>query len=129
MRGAFLASLAGLSVVFAAGAVAHSFSAFDAQRQAFSRETWHELKPLMEQTADPGCILGPMTQDLIQSGQLLGTTATKALQLLGAPSSQSASGLVYAIGQCHGWGWYHSELVLAVSPQSAITGLSVRKVE
>ena len=129
MRTALLASLAGLSVVVAAGTVANSFSAFDAQRQAFSPEAWHELQPLMDQTADPGCVLGAMTQDLIQSGQLLGTTTTKALQLLGVPNSRSASGLVYAIGQCHGWGWHHSELVLAVSPQSVITGASVRKVE
>jgi hypothetical protein len=129
MRAAPIAAIAGLSAVFAAGAVINSFGAFEAERHVFTQEAWREYKPVMEQTADPGCILGPMAQNLIHTRKLLGSTATDARKLLGEPSRQSASALVYAIGQCHGWGWHHSELVLTVSSAQVITGASVRKSE
>jgi hypothetical protein len=129
MRAALLSTMVGLSAVVAAGALTHSFGAFGAKRHVFSQEAWHEHKPLIEQTADPGCVLGPMAQDLIQTRQLQGVAATQARQLLGEPSNQSASALVYAIGQCHGWGWHAGELVLTLSPSQVIIGASVRRAE
>ena len=106
-----------------------SFGAFDAERQMFTPETWRKHRMVIEETADPGCILGPMAQDLIQAPHLLGSSATDVRKLLGEPSAQSTSALVYAIGQCHGWGWHHSELVLSMTSGEVITEASVRKSE
>jgi hypothetical protein len=129
MRGSLIVGLVCIAAVCAAAFLFHSFSAFEAEHRSFSQEEWQREKTTLELSADPGCTLGPMTQDLLQSGRLQGAKREQVVQLLGQPRSQTGDLLIYPIGQCHGWGWHHSELVLVLSPSKAVRRVEVRRVQ
>ncbi|QPF73179.1 hypothetical protein G8A07_09755 [Roseateles sp. DAIF2] len=116
-----------LCAALVVGVIAYDISAFDAQRAAFSSSAWRELRPALAETADPGCVLGPMARDLMDSGELNGKAAGQVIQLLGEPDGREGIALIYGIGQCHGWGWHHSELVLAGSAAGRIADVTVRR--
>ncbi len=52
-----------------------------------------------------------MALDLIESKRLAGATVPQVRELLGTPDGQEAE-WVYALGQCSGFGWEHSELAV-----------------
>jgi hypothetical protein len=129
MRANVVAAVLGLGALAVTAALIHSFNSFEAKRQAFVPEQWHAQRHSVAESGDPGCILGPMTSDLLQTGQLRGLSKTQVLQLLGPPDSKSSATLSYAIGQCHGWGWHHSELVLALSGAEVVSDVAVRRIQ
>ncbi|MFY7939710.1 MAG: hypothetical protein ACOVOX_02265 [Burkholderiaceae bacterium] len=124
-----VAAVLGLVALAITAALIHSFNGFEAKRLAFVPEQWNAQRHSIAGSGDPGCILGPMTSDLLQSGQLRGLNKAQVLQLLGPPDSESSTAVAYAIGQCHGWGWHHSELVLTLSAAEIVSGVDVRRMQ
>jgi hypothetical protein len=129
MRLPHVLTLVGICAAGAAAAVVHSFNSFSAEPVAFSKEGWHRLRADVESSADPGCVLGPLAQDLVQSGHLSRRSGQYVVEQLGQPSKRQGSELVYSLGQCHGWGWHHSELVVRLSEQGTVVSAEPRLTE
>lgn len=126
MRLRLAITFVGLCLAGATAAAVHSFGSFAAEPASFSKEAWHQLRAEVESSADPGCVLGPLAQDLVRSGHLNQKSRRHVVEQLGEPSKQQGTDLVYAIGQCHGWGWHHSELVVQFSEDGAVVGAEPR---
>lgn len=78
------------------------------EAEPFSRNAWHQGAALSA-VQDPGCVRGGMALDLLEKGRLLGLTQAEVIDLLGTPADQAREWR-YALGQCSGFGWSHSEL-------------------
>ncbi len=126
MRTSVLAAIVAFVGLLSTGALVHSYQTFDAEPQKFSKEAWHQHRIDVESSNDPGCVLGGFTQDILNKESLKAKTEQYVLDQLGPPSRREASNLVYFIGQCHGWGWEHSELVVRVSEAGAVLGAETR---
>ena len=128
MRLAYVVTAIGLCTAVVAAAVVLSFYSFSAEPVVFSKEAWHRLRPDLESSADPGCTLGPLAQGLMRSGQMNQKSEQYVLEQLGQPSKRQNLDLIYAVGQCHGWGWHPSELVLHLSENRKVVKVEPRKV-
>ena len=80
--------------------------------EPFDARAWQAAAPVYQASADPGCVRGGMAQDLIERGTLRGLAPAAVLDLLGRPERQSGPAWAYELGQCSGWGWSDSELLV-----------------
>ena len=126
MRASVLAAIVGFAVLISTGAMVHSYQSFAAEPQAFSKEAWQRQRVDVESSNDPGCVLGGLTQDILIKGRLKAKSEQYVLDQLGPPDRREASNLVYFIGQCHGWGWDHSELIVRLSAAGVVLGVEPR---
>jgi hypothetical protein len=129
MRSIVVAAIIGSACLISTGAVVHSFESLIAEPQAFSKEAWQRHRLDIESSNDPGCVLGGLTQDILNKERLSGKSKQYVLDQLGPPDRREASSLVYSIGQCHGWGWHHSELVVRLSATGFVRGAEPRRTQ
>ena len=87
----------------------------EAERTAFIPAKWKERANVYAYSNDPGCIRGDMALDIVATDMLIGKTVADTRALLGEPNKSSADALYYELGQCSGFGWYESELVVNFS--------------
>jgi hypothetical protein len=107
----------------------HSFDSFSAEPEPFSTDAWRELRPVLDSSNDPGCVLGPLASGLVNAKVLYGKPATFVVAQLGEPTKRSNGEFVYSVGQCHGWGWHDSELVVYLSGQNMVTEVRTRAAQ
>lgn len=107
--------LAGVVIAVAAlFSFAYSLYLLDARRVSFEGAVWQTSAALAREP-DPGCIRGGMAADLVATEALVGMQQEQVLLRLGEPDRATPDELIYALGQCHGAGWWHSELVVVMS--------------
>jgi hypothetical protein len=80
--------------------------------QTFDGAVWRSAAPVYGASNDPGCVRGGMAQDLIQRQLLVGKSVPQVLELMGQPERRDTGVWAYELGQCSGWGWSDSELLL-----------------
>jgi hypothetical protein len=56
-----------------------------------------------------------MAVDLLERGTLQNLSKKSVVEMLGEPNSEHGLTYHYALGQCSGWGWQHSNLTLNFS--------------
>jgi hypothetical protein len=81
------------------------------EARPFDREEWLRNADLASGIGDPGCVRGAEALYLVERKALIGMSKGAVSAMLGAPS-QHGSAWAYALGQCSGYGWNHSELVV-----------------
>lgn len=103
---------AAASVLTLAGfLVAWSAAQPTVEAEPFSRDIWLQAADVAGAIGDPGCVRGAMALDLLNSKRLTGLSKVKVEHLLGKPA-EFGDGWSYSLGQCSGFGWSHSVLVL-----------------
>ncbi|MFN7569841.1 MAG: hypothetical protein ACK5TK_00080 [Betaproteobacteria bacterium] len=107
-------------------ALVHHYFAPGAERTAFNRDAWLAVRHL-EGVGDPGCYRGGMALDLVKSGQLIGKGLAEVEATLGAPTSRTPTSWRYALGQCTGFGWEHSLLVVRFGSSPSVTEAHIRR--
>lgn len=127
MRLATVSTLIGLGALIAIVTLLYSFQALQADPQVFSRDKWSLLRDSIESDNDPGCVLGGPTKELLNRRSLNGKSKQYVVDQLGVPNREDATSLVYFIGQCHGWGWHHSELVISLAETGVVTHAESRR--
>jgi hypothetical protein len=105
----FLALAIGTSGLLANGW--WSFHSVTEAQRTFDRATWLAA-PTLDASADPGCYRGGMALDLVRSERLIGKHSQYAEHLLGAPEGKNPHVWRYPIGQCTGFGWHNTDLLL-----------------
>jgi hypothetical protein len=103
------------------------FHALSVDAVPFSRESWQRLRPQVDADPDPGCVLGGMAAGLIAEQLMNGRSAAGVRAELGSPSRVHNAQLIYDLGQCHGFGWHHSELVLHVGSSGMVSKAQTRR--
>lgn len=99
----------------------------EAERTAFISAKWKERANVYAYSNDPGCIRGDMALDIIATDMLIGKTVTDTRALLGEPNKSSADALYYELGQCSGFGWYESELVVTLSKSQQVSKVKISR--
>jgi hypothetical protein len=117
-----------LAVVVAAVTLFWQFHGPSQERQPFIREAWLAGSQL-EQLNDPGCFRGGMALDVLESRLLLGKGPAYVEATLGPPTSRAATYWHYALGQCTGFGWHHSELYVYFDSQQLVQNAGIRRTE
>jgi hypothetical protein len=117
-----LLALAVGACVFLANAWRSFYGVTEAHR-TFDQATWLAA-PTLNTSADPGCYRGGMALDLVRSERLIGKHSQYAEHLLGTPASKSPIFWRYPIGQCTGFGWHNTDLILHLD-----SALMVKRVE
>jgi len=105
--------------------ISYALYALGVEPVAFDSASWSAKRELANDM-DPGCVRGGMAATLISDGRLLGRTHEQAVSVLGRPDRLSAEGVIYALGQCHGLGWWHSELVVSIDGAGKVARLQAR---
>ena len=126
MRAHYIATIVVIGVVSCTGGLVHSFNSFDAKPVAFTTDAWRKLQPDVESSNDPGCVLGGLANGLSESGLLTQKHEYFVFEQIGKPTRRDGNELVYAVGQCHGWGWHHSELVVHLSTVHTVLRIDFR---
>jgi hypothetical protein len=126
VRAHHLAILVGLGIASCAGSAVHSFNSFDADPIDFTPDAWRKSQSYVESIGDPGCVLGGLAIGLKESGLLIHKQVPFVISQLGQPNQRSTHELVYAVGQCHGWGWHNSELVVHLSTEGTVQSIDFR---
>jgi hypothetical protein len=70
-----------------------------------------------------------MALGVVKSGMLTGKSAEQVEALLGSPTHRANSAWRYAIGQCIGFGWHHSDLWVRFGPSGALSDTTIRLAE
>lgn len=99
----------------------------EAERTAFIPAKWKERANIYAYSNDPGCIRGDMALDIVATDMLIGKTVTDTTVLLGEPNKSSADALFYELGQCSGFGWYESELVVTLSKSQLVSKAKIAR--
>ena len=79
--------------------------------EPFSRPIWLHAAALASDVGDQGCIRGAMALDLVETKRAVGLAMADVAALLGTPARHGPE-WSYALGQCSGFGWSHSALVV-----------------
>ncbi|WP_181880994.1 hypothetical protein [Crenobacter cavernae] len=80
--------------------------------EPFDTHKWRRNTDIYAATNDPGCVRGGMALDLIEKGSLVGKTHSEIFLLLGRPDRSENRVLTYELGQCSGFGWHNSLLIV-----------------
>lgn len=116
MRTPIKVALSLLGVAMAGGTwMVWSFYQPIVSAQTFDRAVWLAGAELTDGTGDPGCVRGGMGLNLIATRRLEGMTADEISALLG-PRMIHVTEWTYALGQCSGYGWHDSGLVIRFGP-------------
>jgi hypothetical protein len=79
--------------------------------QTFQQASWLSGAGVLEGIGGPGCVRGAMALDLIDSNRLIGMNSEEVRTLLG-PSIEKGAAWVYPLGQCSGFGFEDSALMI-----------------
>lgn len=113
--------ISALGLVTGMGAwMAWSFHQPTVSAEPFDPATWVASSELADGLGDPGCVRGGMALDLIDRERLMGMTAEEVSALLRTPM-RCGPEWAYALGQCSGYGWHDSRLVVRFSLANRVT--------
>lgn len=129
MRTQCIAILICLGITAGVGSLAYSFNSFNASSEEFTQAGWQKLQPQIGSSSDPGCVLGGLANGLKGSGLLNHKTERFVIEQIGPPVKRSGNELIYPLGQCHGWGWHHSELAVQLSVNRTVRNITIRSSE
>lgn len=99
----------------------------EAERTKFIPTEWKERASFYAYSNDPGCVRGDMALDIVSTDILIGKTVTETKSLLGEPNKSNADALHYELGQCSGFGWYESELVVVLSKSQRVSKAKITR--
>lgn len=117
-----------IAIVALGCALAWSYNfGIEAERTAFIPAKWKERANIYAYSNDPGCARGDMALDIVATDMLVGKTITEITALLGEPNKSSADALFYELGQCSGFGWYESELVVILSKSQLVSKAKIAR--
>ena len=117
-----------IALVIAATALclfAYFESEFVARPEAFSSSTWKQRSDLATEI-DPGCVRGGMAESLVHSEALMNLSEASVQAMLGEPARRGNRSSYYPLGQCHGFGFSHSELVVSYSSSGTVQRTELR---
>jgi hypothetical protein len=97
-------------------------------QRPFDRSEWLAA-PHRDTSADPGCYRGGMALDVVRSARLIGKDAAYTESVLGPPEGRSPGVWHYSIGQCTGFGWHNTDLLIHFDSRFMVTKAEVRHVE
>ncbi len=97
-----------------------------AVRERFNSAAWIKQENPYSESFDPGCVRGGMALDLIKTDLIINHNAEQVVALLGKPKASEKSDFSYALGQCSGFGWLNSILVVKFE-NDLVTQLSVER--
>lgn len=120
------------SVALITMAAAYGFWAFNQPShpsETFSAAEWAKRRDIYSVSADPGCVRGGMALDLMNRQLLAGLQDTQVATLLGAPDDQSHRSWRYELGQCSGFGWHSSQLVVTLSTAGSVDQVELVKID
>ncbi len=89
-------------------------------REPFDQQRWLNGALPLDNNNDPGCVRGGMAIDLLDRNALENLSKESVVRLLGYPNQEHGLTYYYDLGQCSGWGWHHSKLVLSFSNAGAV---------
>lgn len=110
--------LLGLCVV-AGGWLAWSYNQPSVSAQPFQRASWLSGSSVLESVGDPGCVRGAMALELIDSNRLTGMNSEELTALLG-PATEKGTDWIYPLGQCSGFGWEDSALMINLGSEKKV---------
>lgn len=87
--------------------------------RSFQASSWLSAAAELEVPGDPGCVRGAMALDLIDSKRLIGMKYNEVNALLG-PAIKNGGRWTYRLGQCSGFGWEDSALLVDFDNQSSV---------
>lgn len=99
-------------------------SAVRPERESFDSAAWKARTDALEETNDAGCVRGGMAVDLVETGALVGATATDVVSRLGNPESSDGS-WTYLMGQCGRW-WEKNALVITFDASARVKEVVVQ---
>lgn len=98
----------------------------EAERTAFSPETWKEKANVYAHNSDPGCVRGGMALDIVATNLLEGKSITEVKSLLGEPDGTEEEEFYYELGQCSGLGWHNSVLQVRFRNNQQVTNAAIQ---
>lgn len=104
------------SCVVAGGWVAWSYNQPSVGAAPFQRASWISGAGVLQSVGDPGCVRGAMALDLVDSNRLLGLSGEELTALLG-PATDRGADWMYPLGQCSGFGWEDSALMIKLGSE------------
>lgn len=104
------------SCVVAGGGVAWSYKQPSVSAAPFQRASWISGAGVLRNVGDPGCVRGAMALDLVDSNRLLGLSGEELTALLG-PATYRGNDWMYPLGQCSGFGWEDSALMIKLGSE------------
>jgi hypothetical protein len=107
-------------ITVAAAYAAWTFMGPSHPPETFSASEWAKRRDVYAVSNDPGCVRGGMALDLMDRQLLAGLQAAQVAALLGAPDHQAHRSWRYEIGQCSGFGWHSSQLVVKLGPTESV---------
>ena len=110
--------LLGLCVV-AGGGLMWSYNQPSVSAKPFQRASWLSGADVLKSVGDPGCVRGAMALELIDSNRLIGMTPEELSALLG-PANEKGTDQMYPLGQCSGFGWEDSALVIKLDSEKKV---------
>ena len=114
--------------IVAGGWLAWSYNQPSVNAQSFQRASWLDGSAVLASVGDPGCVRGAMALDLIHSNRLIGMNSDELTLLLG-PSIEKRRGFdwMYPLGQCSGFGWEDSALMIQLGGERKVTSARFRR--
>lgn len=97
--------------------------------EAFVADEWRERLNVIANSNDPGCVRGGMALDLIDRELLDKLQAIQVATLLGPPDQQSNSSWGYELGQCSGFGWHNSRLLVKLGSTGLVEQVEIVMVD
>lgn len=110
--------LLGLCVV-AGGWLVWSYNQPSVNVQLFQRASWLSGAAVLQSVGDPGCVRGAMALEFIDSNRLIGMTPAELSALLG-PENEKGTAWMFPLGQCSGFGWQDSALVIKLGSEKKV---------
>ena len=97
-----------------------------AVRGRFNSAAWIKQGNPYSESFDPGCVRGGMALDLIKTDLIINHNTEQGVALLCKPQAITKSDFSYALGQCSGFGWLNSILVVKFE-KDLVTQLSIER--
>jgi hypothetical protein len=96
-------------------------------QKPFDRSEWLAA-PHRDTSADAGCYRGGMALDVVRSARLVGKNEEYTESILGPPEDRSPGIWHYPIGQCTGFGWHNTDLLIHFDSRYLVTKAELRHV-
>lgn len=114
------------SCVVAGGWLAWSYNQPSVSAQPFQRASWLSGAGVLQGVGDPGCVRGAMALDLVDSNRLIGLSAEELTALLG-PVTDNTADWAYPLGQCSGFGWEDSALMIKLGSEQKVVSVRFQR--
>jgi hypothetical protein len=107
----------------------YSFHSLSHEATPFQDEKWFAGRNLIKEQIDPGCVLGGMALDLQTSKHLDRLTQQQVISKIGPPDGAEGAAFAWNLGQCHGWGWDNSRLLVKLNASGLVSEIRLVKAD